>query len=410
MHEDWLGLVGVPLTGGVTSAQQPRVLAAPSAVLAQGDGLLAWKPAGSDRAPDWGAPLKGTSSFAQAVSAVLKDSGRGAAQAGETLFRLELPTGHTLNNLVPAIGGGYRGLTRAAGSTAISGHARLVPTTGAAIAGGAALGPVIALVAVSAGAEMLARHEQDKKLRAILRSVEALEANELTKLRSRLGAAQETLIRAHAALMDGVTIPESLGVGPAADSVRRVKYTALEWLGEWEGAAGDLKVGSEGVGWGELKKIFGKGLGGMDALPLRVGLLYQSLVLDARWNVLVQTEAAATNRERPLDHLDAALGQALEQGAALQHRLAEILWLFAENPIDTGFNPLPREWKRAAGMHTSLLAMVRAIHQASETLPVLTARGTQVLEGVLRPDGSVQLLTPGVSGTPSRGGKGDSHV
>lgn len=62
-------------------------------------------------------------------------------------------------------------MTRAVDSTQIAGQARLIPVSGAAAGAGVALGPLVGLMALSVGAEMLARHEQEKKIQARCRRV-----------------------------------------------------------------------------------------------------------------------------------------------------------------------------------------------------------------------------------------------
>lgn len=139
--------------------------------------------------------------------------------AGPTLFRLELPTGSTLQNLVPAVGGGFRGLVRTADNASLAGHARLIPVaagTGAAVT----LGPLIGLMALSVGAEMLGRHQQDKKLAAIHQGVKALNKAVEENTRAQADSAEQALEQASAAILDRIEYP------PRSDSVRHAKTSA----------------------------------------------------------------------------------------------------------------------------------------------------------------------------------------
>src|SRR4051794_3012144 len=96
-----------PLEGSEASYADPWQL------LAEGKGaLVSWRPAGAgDGSTDWGSVLHGSSSFSKQLLAVAERAGGGdAVKVGTTLFRLELPTGQTLRDLVPAVGGGFRGV------------------------------------------------------------------------------------------------------------------------------------------------------------------------------------------------------------------------------------------------------------------------------------------------------------
>src|SRR4051794_41864089 len=74
--------------------------------------------------------------FAKAIGQAVNQIGR--APSTEGLYRLILPTGSVARDLVPAVGGGFRGMVRAAGSAKVAGHARLIPATAGAGAAGAA--------------------------------------------------------------------------------------------------------------------------------------------------------------------------------------------------------------------------------------------------------------------------------
>src|SRR3954447_6048467 len=133
----------------------------PWRLLAQGAGVLVtWDDLPNDRADYWGPTLQATSALAQQLTTVATRASHSTLAGASTLFRVEVPTGATLQSLVPAVGGGFRGLVRAGESTKIAGQARLIPVAGAAAGAGIAMGPLIGLVALSVGTEMLARHQQ----------------------------------------------------------------------------------------------------------------------------------------------------------------------------------------------------------------------------------------------------------
>ncbi len=72
------------------------------------------------------------------------------------------------------------------GASGITSHARLMPVAGAAAGTGAAiaLGPLVGLMALSVGAEMLARHQQEQQLKAMRQGVEASSSRSATVVRS----------------------------------------------------------------------------------------------------------------------------------------------------------------------------------------------------------------------------------
>lgn len=79
-------------------------------------------------------------SFAKSISHAVGHSVQAASS--NDLYRVVLPTGSVARDLVPAVGGGFRGLVRSSGSTKISGQAKLFPAAAGAGATVAA-GPLI---------------------------------------------------------------------------------------------------------------------------------------------------------------------------------------------------------------------------------------------------------------------------
>lgn len=102
---DGVGGVVVPIGGALGDLAQRS--GEPSAMLADGTGMLIrWRPlTPADAGASWGPLLKQGSAFAQQLVNVAEQAGgRAAVSAGATLFRVELPTGQTLQQLVPAVG------------------------------------------------------------------------------------------------------------------------------------------------------------------------------------------------------------------------------------------------------------------------------------------------------------------
>jgi len=194
----------VPLDG---STDAGLLAVDPWRLLAEGTGLLVtWQDPPRRVGDSWGPSLGATSALSSQLAAIVSRVGGGSAGgAGSALFRLELPTGSTLQHLVPAVGGGFRGLVRTGeGATAIAGHARLVAVGGGAVGTGVALGPLVALLALPVGAEMLARHQQNKKLDAIRRGVRDLGRAADEKMAAQLQSAEQALEFGSAAMLDRI--------------------------------------------------------------------------------------------------------------------------------------------------------------------------------------------------------------
>ncbi len=260
---DGVGGVVIPIGGAFGDLAQRS--GEPAAMLADGTGMLIrWRPlAPADAGASWGPLLKQGSAFAQQLVNVAAQAGaRDAVYAGATLFRLELPTGQTLQQLVPAVGGGFRGMTRAVDSTQIAGQARLIPVSGAAAGAGVALGPLVGLMALSVGAEMLARHEQDKKIQAILAAVDGIQRHLQQQIVAELKTAEQALEAATAAILDQVAVPQGIGLSSAVTGLRNVRNQALSWLDQWEERVAALPTDGTGASLSVLRKALDVGIGG----------------------------------------------------------------------------------------------------------------------------------------------------
>ena len=189
--------------------------AAAHELIARGDAVLvSWATGSPAAGASWGPALAGGSGLARALTQVVQQAGTPAVAESAAYFRVVVPVGQTIRDLMPAMGGGFRGLVR--DSTGIAGHARLVPVAGAAAGTGAAiaLGPLLGLMAVSVGAEMLARHQQEQQLKAIAQGVEALLRRERHKDLAVLRTAEDAIRRASSALLDRIEVPDSVVLAP----------------------------------------------------------------------------------------------------------------------------------------------------------------------------------------------------
>lgn len=385
----------IPLFGALDETSEKHL--DPWQLLARGQGaLVSWeRMRESSSGQSWERVLQPGSAFAKHLVTVAEKAGaRRALDAGNTLFRLELPTGQTLRNLVRAVGGGFRGTTRAAGSSKINGQARLIPVSGAAAVGGLALGPLVGLMALSIGTEMIAQRQQDQMLKAIQRAVEGLEKHEQGKLTARLTTAQQALQAADAAILDQVTIPQGVGLAPAVNGLRDVKNQALGWLQHWEERVQALSRGETGVDYDDVKKALDVGLGGPAAFPSHVQVLYRAIALDSWAQVLTASEAAVLNPGQTLAHLQAVLQERLDENAAVIHRLRQLLLTLKEAPLTVGVMSWPGTGGEAARLDGTLGRLTHALVDADPPVPVLNAANQQVLEAVREVDGTVRIVTP----------------
>lgn len=230
----------------------------PHALLAAGEGVLVTRRAteASVGAP-WGPALAGTSGLARSLSEVVQRAGAGRVLQSGMLCRVEVPAGQTMRDLVPAIGGGFRGMTR--GATGITSHARLTPVTGAAAGAGAAvaLGPLIGLLAVGVGAEMLARHQQEQQLKNIERVAEALLKREKQQDAAVLRTSEDTIRAASAALLDKIKVPDAVGLSAAANNLYNLRNRAVGWLESWEEGIRVRPWQDKGLSLRDLQKLIG---------------------------------------------------------------------------------------------------------------------------------------------------------
>jgi hypothetical protein len=377
----------------IDSAQHPAGQDDPWRLLAEGDGLLVtWSQAPERSLETWGSVLRGTSALSAELSTILSRAGAVAAQSGNTLFRVELPTGATMRDLVPAVGGGFRGLVRRQGAPGISGQPRLIPFAGSG-ATAVALGPLLAFMAVTVGAEMLARHQQDQKMERIRQGLAALRRIDDETMDAQLDSVEQALAPGSAALVDRVSVPPSVGLGSAVDNLRVLKNRGLSWLSHWEARANKDIPNTGGVDVDTMKSL----LAGEDSredfqrFPQQVARLYRALVLDSRALVVTGAEAALHNPDETLGHLQDSLSVGLRRNAEAQQRLQDLLWRLAEPPITYR---LPWQGSDAIALDRDLAVMAANVSRLPDAPALLTRGDRQVLEVLRRPDGTTHVLPP----------------
>ena len=393
METESSGAAVVPVTGALTPAGTSTELD-PWRMLADGTGMLvSWEPAPSSVAR-WGGTLAASSGLARQLVTVVERAGSKLPAAGQTLFRLELPAGQTVSNLMPAVGGGFRAATRLAGSTKIAGQARLLPVGGAAAGTAVALGPLLGLVALSVGADMLASRQQEAKLEAIKHVVERLEDHGLNELVAALDSAEHVLEDSMVALLDELSVPEAVGLGPTAARVKEIKALTLNWLKKWEEVVAKFGDGPGGVPFDDVEESLGRiAIGGFPAFGLQVQLAYRALALDSRTHIVAMTEATMGRPEETVEHFHSRVQRRLTDNADHLERLANLLWRLADTRLTVGMARVDKR-NRPAELQWRLTRLARAVTEAPSPPPMLTADHRLVVEAVRRPDGTVIVLAP----------------
>jgi hypothetical protein len=363
--------------------------------LAQSRGILiTWADGSATGRQQWGSTLGATSSLAQQFSTVLSRSGAQLSQSAETLFRLELPTGSSLRNLVPAVGGGFRGMVRPGEGSQIAGHARLIAVDGAAVGAGIALGPLVGLMALSVGAEMLARRQTEAKLDALVAGVNRINQEINERRGAELRSAAKAITTASAALLDRTEVPETVALGPACHSIRTIKEQAVGWIADWSQRCDELPAQGR-VSFDAMRETLA-GPGSGDAyrdFPSRVATAYQALALDSRALVLTEALAALRNPQADLAHMQSALQAQLSANAIQQDELRKVLWRLSVVPVHTQKTLQRGSTDKAANRMARAIPTLAAMLSAEPAAPaLLSQQQKQVLELVRSPSGEIKVL------------------
>jgi hypothetical protein len=355
----------------------------------------------SDLAPGegrpWRAPLGPTSALSshlQAIAPLLGSAGNRSTQ----VFRVEFPPGFDASDLVQAVGGGFRGTVRVGGDAGrIGGQVRLLP--GHPMMRPALVGPMLGLMAVTVLAEMAAAAEQDRKLTAILTTVERLDARLRMQSDARLRTAEQAIRQAHAALLDRAVIPESIGLGAAMSHVQDIHHMSIALLAGWERVA-DKRCDTDVPG-SVLRKELGKvGDVGWDGFVDAVRTAHLANHLDSRRLMLVASEAEFRNPGSPLRHLRQAVENDLAERSRDLARLRALLSRLSGTPLtistwDAGVLPHLITDKALENARTQALfaGLTAAVGGAME--PSWNPSG---FDAELGHDGEVRILAP-ASGT-----------
>lgn len=324
-----------------------------------------------------GMVAQGSGAFAKAISQSMGQVGRAATTDG--LYRVILPTGSVARDLVPAIGGGFRGIVRAAGSAKIAGHVRLLPAvagTGATIAAG----PLIVTVGLAVAGEMLARHQMNKKLGTIQNALTGLHVRMDEQERSVLTTAEQQARKVAGYLLDQAHIPSISSAAHAFGELDSLTNTYISRLDRWlevvEKHQGSTRVYAPDL----MKSLVENGENHSLEFEQMVAQTYQALALRARVVVLEKIAAEFTNRDRSLPHVESVLRGELSALADRQTQLVGLLDDLNVLQIDSSKVPIAFAGKGTLGTRSSFGRLSKALHAAPDSLPLLTDSDQTILE------------------------------
>ena len=363
----------------------------PWELVARSEALLVRRSTAAGPSAPWRAPLGSASVLGRQLRAAAAVLGPGGSTS---CFRVEFPPGFGAEDLMPAVGGGFRAALRAGdGSGRIGGQLRLLAVPRHVRA--AASGPMLGLMAFTILTEMAATIEQDRKLTAILTTVERVDARMQLQSDARLRTAEQAIRQAHAALLDRATIPESVGLGAAMNHVQDIRNASAALLDGWERVV-DRHAGAPAPGNVVRKELGQVGHLGWEGFADAVRTAHTATVLDSRRLVLVTAESQAHDREAPLDHLRRAVADDLAERARDLDRLHGVLTRLAQTPLtitawEAGVLPHLITDKAAENARTQALfaGLAAAAGGSSNTPP--PASGFDVELGA---NGEVQILEP----------------
>ncbi|WP_411373295.1 hypothetical protein ACLH0K_08950 [Arthrobacter sp. MPF02] len=335
------------------------------------------------------APASGA--FAKAISQALGQTGRVASNDG--LYQVILPSGSVARDLVPAVGGGFRGIARAAGSTKIAGHVRLVPAaagTGATVAAG----PLIATVGLAVAGEMLAQYQMNKKLDAIKNAVIGMQFRMDEDERSVIATAEQQARNVAGYLLDQAELPHISSVSYAFGELDNLTTTYIRRLDRWLEVA-EKRHGSDRVyGPDLMKELVGKRENPVREFEQMVSQTYQALALRARVVVLEKIAAEFSNADRPLPHVEKVLRDQLSGLAKRQEQLVGLIDDLNVLQIDSSKVPVAFAGKGTLEVRTSFGRLARALHSTPDSLPLLTESDQTVLELAPTAEG-LDVIAPG---------------
>lgn len=330
--------------------------------------------------------------FAKAVGQAMGQLGRSSSSEG--LYRVIMPTGSVARDLVPAVGGGFRGIVRGAGGAKIAGQVRLVPAA-AGVGATVAAGPLIATVGLAVAGEMLAQHQTQKKLGEIRSALNDIQARSEEQERSTLSTAGQQARRVVGYLLDQARIPSISSAAHAFGDLDSLTNSYIDQLDRWT-AVTEKHAGAERVYAPELlTALVGRRDNPVEYFEQRVSLTYEALALRARVVVLEKVAAEFSNPDRSLPHVESVLRDELAAIAERHTQLGGLLDDLSVMQLDSSKVPIKFAGKGTLAARTSFSRLTRALHAAPDSLPVLTDSDQTMLE--LAPaSGGLSVMTPPV--------------
>ncbi|RZT87157.1 hypothetical protein EV383_4065 [Pseudonocardia sediminis] len=304
-----------------------------------------------------------------------------------------MPKGYGEDDLLRAVGGGLRtAVARPDGRFA--GQAKLIPIKPMDLVKG--VSPIgLGLLALTIAGEMAGGDEQARTLAAIERGVDRLNTRFDMEDDARLRTAEQTIRAAHAALLDGASIPESVGLGSAMTNLQVIRNRSEALLVGWERVVAALPHGeTPGVA---LRAALGQvGDLGWEAFPAAVRTAYHSLALDSRRIMLSAAEAQLRNPGSSLTSFRAAVEEDLAARARELDRLRTLLERLSRTPLTIstwGGGVLPHLVTDGAVENARAQALFATLHWTlTAQAPVSPTTSTITVDA--RPNGDLQLVRP----------------
>ncbi len=243
---------------------------------------------------------------------------------------------------------------------------------------------------------MLAQHQLEAKLNAILSGVKGISQHLQQQLDANLTTADGALRAATAALLDQVEVPEAVGLGSAINDLRQVKNQALGWLTKWEHTAQRLNKTGRAVDLNDFREDLGSvALGGWDSLPSNMLLLYRALALDSRACIVSLAQATLRRPHGTFEHFEHVISEGLKANADAQERLANLLWTLTTTKLSAGLTNINLGNRHQLGsVHSLIAGLTRAITVAPDAPSLLTPENRLLIEAVRHSDGHVAILQP----------------
>ena len=282
-------------------------------------------------------------------------------------------------------------MVRAAGSTRISGHATLLPVAG--IGATVAVGPLIATVALATVSEMLAQHQQNKKLESIQKAVQSIQTRMSDEDRAVLVTAEQQVQKVTGYLLDRASIPKISSAPAAFGDLNTLANRWGERLVRWTETVQQYSHKDCVYGPELMLALTGEKEHAEQALENMVAQTYEALALRARVVVLEKVAAESENQNRSLPHVEAALRAELSDIAAQQTQLTELIDDLSAMPLNSFKMPVHVTGRGMINTRTSFARLSKALHSTPSALPILDQFDRMILDAAPTSDG-LSIITP----------------